>query len=192
MALIRPFTNFRKFHPGQDIKEYYLNHVEQRGGVEEMVVEPDLQMPVAESESESSQNQSGLKRKLEAATEDQSSRPRMDATPGTQQSPVPSTSGSRAGPPETQQFPVPSTSGSRAGEAEPRVLGELNDNNNVSGLTERQKSLGLSPTKAHKGPSIYDVRKILGFLDPLPPCPHLGLIYSTKFTQPPLLHLLLG
>ena len=25
-----------------------------------------------------------------------------------------------------------------------------------------------------------------------PPCPHLGLIYSTKFTQPPLLHLLLG
>ena len=43
-----------------------------------------------------------------------------------------------------------------------------------------------------RGPSIYDVRKILGFFDPLPPCPHLGLIYSTKFTQRPLLHLLLG
>ena len=36
------------------------------------------------------------------------------------------------------------------------------------------------------------VRKMLGFFDPLPPCPYLGLIYSTKFTQPPLLHLLLG
>ena len=23
-----------------------------------------------------------------------------------------------------------------------------------------------------------------------PPCPHLGLIYSTKFMQPPLLHLI--
>ena len=29
--------------------------------------------------------------------------------------------------------------------------------------------------------------KFLGFLTPSPPCPHLGLIYSTKFTQPPLL-----
>ena len=29
------------------------------------------------------------------------------------------------------------------------------------------------------------------FLTPSPPCPHLGLIFSTKFTQPPLLHLLL-
>ena len=35
------------------------------------------------------------------------------------------------------------------------------------------------------GPSIYEVRKILGFFDPLPPCPHLGLIYSTKFTNLP-------
>ena len=24
---------------------------------------------------------------------------------------------------------------------------------------------------------------MLGFFNPLPPCPHLGLIYSTKFTQ---------
>ena len=46
--------------------------------------------------------------------------------------------------------------------------------------------------KTFKGPSIYDVRKNFGILDPLPPCPHLGLIYSTKFMQPPLLHLLLG
>ena len=30
------------------------------------------------------------------------------------------------------------------------------------------------------------------FFTPSPPCPHLGLICSTKFTQPPLLHLLLG
>ena len=28
--------------------------------------------------------------------------------------------------------------------------------------------------------------------DPLPTCLHFGLIYSTKFTQPPLLHLHLG
>ena len=46
--------------------------------------------------------------------------------------------------------------------------------------------------RLNKGASIYDVRKIFGILDPLPPCPHLGLIYSTKFTKPPLLHLLLG
>ena len=45
---------------------------------------------------------------------------------------------------------------------------------------------------SHKGASIYDVRKIVGILDPSPPCPHSGLIYSTKFMQPPLLHLLLG
>ena len=42
----------------------------------------------------------------------------------------------------------------------------------------------VSRGQQHKGPSIYDVRKILGFFDP--PGPHLGLIYSTKFTQPPL------
>ena len=47
------------------------------------------------------------------------------------------------------------------------------------------------PPNSAWGPSIYDVRRILGFFAP-PPCPHLGLIYSTKFTQPPLLHLLLG
>ena len=34
--------------------------------------------------------------------------------------------------------------------------------------------------------------KFWDFLTHSPPCPHLGLIYSTKFTQPPLLHLLLG
>ena len=55
-------------------------------------------------------------------------------------------------------------------------------------LTEAMSS-GKS-YKMRKGPSIYYVRKILGFFDP--PCPHLGLIYSTKFTQPPLLNLLLG
>ena len=29
--------------------------------------------------------------------------------------------------------------------------------------------------------------KFSGFWTPSPPCPHLGRIYSTKFTQPPLL-----
>ena len=37
------------------------------------------------------------------------------------------------------------------------------------------------------GPSTYDVRKIFRFFDPLPPCPHLELICSIKFTQPLLL-----
>ena len=32
----------------------------------------------------------------------------------------------------------------------------------------------------------YDVHKIFGFFDPLPPCPHLELIYTVKFMQPPL------
>ena len=36
----------------------------------------------------------------------------------------------------------------------------------------------------------YDVDKIFGFFDLLPPCPHLVLTYTLKFTQPPLLHLL--
>ena len=36
------------------------------------------------------------------------------------------------------------------------------------------------------GASIYDVCKIFGILDPFPTCLHLGLIYSTKFTQPPV------
>ena len=51
---------------------------------------------------------------------------------------------------------------------------------------------GEADDTADKEASIYDVRKIVGILDPPPPCPHLGLIYSTKFMQPPLLHLLLG
>ena len=34
--------------------------------------------------------------------------------------------------------------------------------------------------------------KFSGFWTPSPLCLHLGLIYSTKFTQPPLQHLLLG
>ena len=32
--------------------------------------------------------------------------------------------------------------------------------------------------------------KFLHFFDPLPPCPHLDLIYTIKLMQPPLLHLL--
>ena len=36
-----------------------------------------------------------------------------------------------------------------------------------------------------KGPSIYDVRKIFGFFDPLPPCPHwaTGLYYKIHATS---------
>ena len=37
-----------------------------------------------------------------------------------------------------------------------------------------------------KGASINDIRNIFRFFDPLSPCPHLELICSIKFTQPPL------
>ena len=43
-----------------------------------------------------------------------------------------------------------------------------------------------------QGSCTNEVGKIFGIFDPLSPCLHLGLIYSTKFTQPPLLHLLFG
>ena len=48
---------------------------------------------------------------------------------------------------------------------------------------EREKSSGQhifedegqrDSDQASKGPYIKDVRKIFGFLDPLPPCPHFG------------------
>ena len=52
---------------------------------------------------------------------------------------------------------------------------------------------GMLAQVLSKGPCTYDVCKIFGIFDPLPPpCLHLGPIHSTKFTQPPLLHLLLG
>ena len=35
-----------------------------------------------------------------------------------------------------------------------------------------------------RGASRYDIRKFFGFFDPFPPCPHLELIYTIKFTQP--------
>ena len=38
-----------------------------------------------------------------------------------------------------------------------------------------------------KGPLTKDVGKIFVFLTPYPPCPHVGMIYKTKITQPPLL-----
>ena len=37
------------------------------------------------------------------------------------------------------------------------------------------------------GRYLYDVRKTFEFLEPFPPCPYLVPIYSTEFTQPPLL-----
>ena len=171
--------HFRKNHPGQDIKEYYLNFVAQRGQtMEEMVVEPDVQIPDGEVSSSvesgaEQTNPNGLKRKLEAATEGQSSRPRMDIAPETQ-SPLPSTSGI--------QSHVPF----RTGEAEPRGPAPLNDNNNVPGLTERQKS--FSPTKAHKQSGVndgvthdYDA----GGIDPLSRCEYTcqfcSVIYKTSW-----------
>ena len=36
------------------------------------------------------------------------------------------------------------------------------------------------------GAAINDIRKIFRLSDPLPLCPHLELIYTAKFTQPPL------
>ena len=41
---------------------------------------------------------------------------------------------------------------------------------------------------SNKGASINDIRKIFGFFDPLPSCPHLELIYTTKFTHLSLLY----
>ena len=38
------------------------------------------------------------------------------------------------------------------------------------------------------GPSINDICKMFGSFTP-PPCPHLGAIWTIKFTQPLLLHL---
>ena len=38
-----------------------------------------------------------------------------------------------------------------------------------------------------EGASINDIGKIFGFFDLLPPCQHLELIYTMKFTQPRLL-----
>ena len=41
-------------------------------------------------------------------------------------------------------------------------------------------------------PYIKDVRLIFGIFNPLPPCPHSGQIFSTEFTQHPLLCLFLS
>ena len=41
-----------------------------------------------------------------------------------------------------------------------------------------------------EGASINDICKFVRFFDPLPPYPHLDLIYSIKFTQHPFLQLL--
>ena len=54
----------------------------------------------------------------------------------------------------------------------------------------RDKCIGTSlsgkqPNFQHQGASINDILKIFGFFTP--PCQHLELICSMKFTQPPLL-----
>ena len=41
-------------------------------------------------------------------------------------------------------------------------------------------------------PYFNDVRKIFRFWTPSPPCPHLVLICSIEFTQPPLLNIVFG
>ena len=172
--------HFRRFHPGQDIKEYYLNYVERNGQtVEQVVVEPDLgevSSSVEESGAEQT-NQNDRKRKLEAANESPSSKPRMDIA-GDVQAPTPSTSGI--------QTQVPPSSTSRTGEAELRVPAPLNDNNNVPGLTEKQKS--LTPNKAGKQNGVddgvthdYDA----GGIDPLNmceyTCPFCSVVYKTSW-----------
>ena len=50
--------------------------------------------------------------------------------------------------------------------------------------------LATSAAKQRKGASRYEVLKSFAFYDPLPPCPHLDLIYTMKFIQPPSLRLL--
>ena len=52
-----------------------------------------------------------------------------------------------------------------------------------------------SQTPPTKGASRYDVCKVFRYFDPLPPLSafeKLGLIYTTKFMQPPLAHQLLN
>ena len=57
---------------------------------------------------------------------------------------------------------------------------------------ERSRSeIKLEEDEVQRGHPYMMFAKFWDFLTPSP-CPHLGLIYSTKFTQPPLLHLLLG
>ena len=69
------------------------------------------------------------------------------------------------------------------------------NNHNHNSYSVYQTML-LSPIKATglhiRGRPYMTSAKFSGFWTPSPPCPHLGLIYCTKFTQPPLLHLLLG
>ena len=50
-----------------------------------------------------------------------------------------------------------------------------------------QRPNGL-PTRipTDKGAPIYDIRKIVGFFNPLPPFPHMEPIYTLKFMRPPL------
>ena len=50
---------------------------------------------------------------------------------------------------------------------------------------------GLPVKTQEKGPFTNNVSKIFGIWSP-PPCPHFGLIYITKNTQPPLLRQNLG
>ena len=53
--------------------------------------------------------------------------------------------------------------------------------------------LSVSPwTLVPRGRPYMTSSKFSVFWTPSLPCRHLGLIYSTKFTQPPLLHLLLA
>ena len=53
-------------------------------------------------------------------------------------------------------------------------------------LVQLTRSL-LSYTTCYKGASINDICKIFGFLDQLPPGPHLEIICSIEFMQLPLL-----
>ena len=63
------------------------------------------------------------------------------------------------------------------------------DSKDAASIPEAKKLLE-DQEALHQGPSINDVTLIFGFFGPPPPppCPQFGLTYSTKFTQPPLLH----
>ena len=187
--------HFRKLHPGGDIKDYYRTYVE-RGkngeSAEEMVVEPDLQLSGAASDSTVTDNRdaatsdgrdlggqstarAGVKRRPDSTT-DEGQSPKRPALP------LPSTSGI---------LPLPSTSESRteetvAGGVRVRDLGQLRDNSKVPGVTERQKRLSpLKPldTNASSNGVTHDYDA--GGHDPLNACefacPFCSWIYKTSW-----------
>ena len=178
--------HFRKLHPGGDIKDYYRNYVErgQSGrNVEEMVVEPDLQISGAASDStvadsrdaatpdlgEPSTPRTGVKRKPDSTTDEgQSPKRGTDTRPA-----LPSTSDSRTE--ETVQADI-----------RVRDLGQLRDNNNVPGISEQQKKLSpLNPRDTNAASNGITHDYDAGGHDPLNACEFAcqfcSVIYKTSW-----------